>query len=383
MLDRIPNMLPDTLEITNFGAMLAQHCDDDPQHQLIAVQEWAVNNIGSDARAAEDWVTIIRVLRQVICDNLEQVFSLPDAWKYWRALDPLFFQAIVETSRLANSQGQALLLEHTVRLRQQMEKLEQTKTNFVSVAAHELRTPLTIIDGYARILRAETNSYPHLKLYVDGLEDGTSRMDEIIGDLIDVSLIDLQRIELNYQAFYLERIILMVADSLDDRFAARNVALIIMPIKRERRILGDSERLFNAFSKIIMNALKYTPDGGRVTVTTFFNSRPSNQSPTALSDTRGYVDIQITDNGIGINPENLELIFSRFGSFADVNLHSSGKAKFMGDGPGLGLPIAKGIIEAHGGRIWAESKGRDDVACPGSTFHIEMPLLSEMPDVGS
>ncbi|MCA9995577.1 MAG: HAMP domain-containing histidine kinase, partial [Anaerolineales bacterium] len=92
-----------------------------------------------------------------------------------------------------------------------------------------------------------------------------------------------------------------------------------------------------------------------------------------------YIDVQITDTGIGINPEDLEAIFRKFNSTSDVKLHSSGKTKFKGDGPGLGLPIAKGIIEAHGGRIWVESPGCDEVRCPGSTFHIELPVLLEKP----
>jgi len=89
--------------------------------------------------------------------------------------------------------------------------------------------------------------------------------------------------------------------------------------------------------------------------------------------------VQVADTGIGIDPANLEAIFTRFGGVADASLHSSGKTKFKGGGAGLGLPITKGIVEAHGGRIWAESPGCDEKACPGSTFHIELPILREKP----
>ena len=86
-----------------------------------------------------------------------------------------------------------------------------------------------------------------------------------------------------------------------------------------------------------------------------------------------FIDVRVIDTGIGIDPKNLETIFSTFGGTGDVALHSSGKTKFMGGGPGLGLPIAKGIVEAHGGHIWAESEGVDERKFPGSTFHIELP----------
>ena len=86
------------------------------------------------------------------------------------------------------------------------------------------------------------------------------------------------------------------------------------------------------------------------------------------------------DSGIGIDPENQVKIFNKLHPIEDVAVHSSGKTKFKGGGPGLGLPIAKGIIEAHGGRIWVESAGRDELRCPGSTFHILLPVLSEPPD---
>jgi signal transduction histidine kinase len=88
----------------------------------------------------------------------------------------------------------------------------------------------------------------------------------------------------------------------------------------------------------------------------------------------GFVDIQVRDAGIGIDAENLESIFEKFGSIADASLHSSSKTKFKGGGPGLGLPIARGIVEAHGGRVWAESPGHHEENFPGSTFHIELPL---------
>ena len=83
---------------------------------------------------------------------------------------------------------------------------------------------------------------------------------------------------------------------------------------------------------------------------------------------------------MGIPKAYHERIFEKFGQLGRVELHSSGKTKFKGGGPGLGLPIAKGILEAHGGALWVESPGYDEVSCPGSTFHILIPARTEAPD---
>ncbi len=139
---------------------------------------------------------------------------------------------------------------------------------------------------------------------------------------------------------------------------------ITLDIKRDTfpntPIVGDPERLLKAFLKVLLNAVKYTPDGGKVLV-----------SARQLTD---FVDIMIEDTGIGIAPENLELIFEKFSTLGDPARHSSSKVNFKGGGPGLGLVIAKGIIEAHGGTIWAESPGVDEKALPGSRFHLMIPM---------
>ncbi|MFT5195971.1 MAG: signal transduction histidine kinase, partial [Candidatus Promineifilaceae bacterium] len=89
------------------------------------------------------------------------------------------------------------------------------------------------------------------------------------------------------------------------------------------------------------------------------------------------IDIRIADTGVGISNQNLPKIFDPFTGDGDINLHSSSKTKFMGGGPGLGLPIAKGVIEAHGGSLWVESEGYDSIECPGSIFHVELPVLEQ------
>ena len=375
--ERAPNLLPDRQDITEFLSVVQNHVAEPRDVQFSSVQNWASVNIGSDALVASNWVTLLRVIKTEVGERLEQDFSAEVALSHWRQLDDLFTFSLVEASQLARDEDRATMLEYMVKLRHQMTRLERAKTDFVAVAAHELRTPLTVVEGYINILRAEMDTDSHLSLYVDGLTSGALRMKEIISDMIDVSLIDLQTFGLTYQQFYLEKTLLIAADSLDKYFQERNVSLSIAPMPGEQlRTFGDPVRLTKVFSKVLVNALKYTPDGGSVQV----HSELTRQDE-ADEDVAGYVLIKIKDTGIGIAAEDLEKIFEKFTSGSDVSLHSSGKVKFKGGGPGLGLPIAKGIVEAHGGRIWAESPGYDEQGLPGSTFHIELPLWRREPEM--
>ena len=127
-------------------------------------------------------------------------------------------------------------------------------------------------------------------------------------------------------------------------------------------ITADRERLEQAFSCLVQNAIKYTPDGGSITVTGQYIEEEST------------IHVSVRDTGMGIPTSELERIFERFYVLEDTQLHHTSKTALMGGGLGLGLTVARGIIEAHGGRIWAESEGYDETRLPGSTFHILLPL---------
>ncbi len=122
-----------------------------------------------------------------------------------------------------------------------------------------------------------------------------------------------------------------------------------------------------AFTNLISNAVKYTPDHGSITI-------QASLPPSQNGEDDQYIEVIIADSGIGIDPKFHELIFEKFFRIGDPQLHSTGSTKFKGAGPGLGLPIAKGVIEAHGGHIWVESSSEDEERLPGSSFHIVLPV---------
>lgn len=364
-------------DLIEFVAMLAEQAGGLPELQLAAVQAWALMAIGQDAPRAYDWLTTLRIFKEEVGEAIVGKMRPVDALRSWRMLDDVMTYAVIEASQLATDMVRADLLDQLVQLREQKVAFEESKSRFIAVAAHELKTPLTILEGYANMMRTEAEEGSKLRIYVDGLGNGFRRMHEIIEDMIDVSLIDLHSVQLNFREINLEKTVLLVADNVDKYFAERRVELIIMPFYVDTLTFGDEEKLVKALQKILLNGLKYTPDYGQVNISASFIRQDE-----ATETLAGYVDIQVSDTGIGIDEENLELIFQRFKSTSDPSLHSSSKTKFKGGGPGLGLSIARGIVEAHGGRIWAESSGHNEERCPGSTFHIELPIYLKTPDLG-
>ncbi len=130
-------------------------------------------------------------------------------------------------------------------------------------------------------------------------------------------------------------------------------------------ITADTELLHKAFYHVIMNAIKFTPDGGQIII----SGNTITEAPNPPE-----VEITVRDTGIGIAKENQEVVFEKFYQTGEVLMHSSGKTKFKGGGPGLGLAIARGIVEAHGGRIWLESPGYDEETKPGTTVFVRLPV---------
>ncbi len=253
-------------------------------------------------------------------------------------------------------------------IQHKLEQLDKTKSNFISVAAHELKTPLTLIEGYTAMMSDFIpNENGTASQLLDGVKTGVHRLREIVDDMIDVSLIDNSLLSLNFQPLWLKNTFKLLEKELRPICEERNLNLKIKQFKgADQLIFADPERIYQALRNVLTNAIKYTPDKGSVTV-----------------DGRilpGFIEITVEDTGIGISPENQAIIFEKFRQLGKAALHSSGKTKFKGGGPGLGLPITRGIIEAHGGTIWVDSEGYDEEKCPGTTFHILLPDRSEATD---
>jgi signal transduction histidine kinase len=249
------------------------------------------------------------------------------------------------------------------------EQIDKSKSDFISIAAHELKTPLTLIEGYTAMVRERVSKDQanQMEDLLQGIDLGTRRLHAIIDDMIDVSLIDNNLLKISYQPVWINRLLELVQQEFGETIAERSLQFVIKPFPGSNEVtFGDGERLYQALRNIVSNSIKYTPDRGKIII-----------------DGRilpGFTEITVSDTGIGIDPDDQNLIFEKFGRVGSVSLHSSGKTKYKGGGPGLGLPIARGIIEAHGGAIWVESEGCDEKRCPGAIFHVLLPIRKEPPE---
>ncbi len=321
----------------------------------------------SETQVGEIYIRLFDLIYELGRDLLEP----EDVVILFESLVPIQIRVIAYVQKQEMERRMQTLIERAELAQRELERLDESKSRFISVAAHELKTPLTIIDGYTAILRdmlPKDAAAGAVEPLLNGISGGTARLQRIIDDMLDVSLIDNNLLQITFQPLWIDQVL----DILQREIA---------PLIRERRqhfemtnrqvlhkmTYGDPERLYQAFMHLLNNAVKFTPDGGHITV--------------GGRELPGFIEVTIQDTGIGIDPEDQERIFQKFGRLGDVLLHhSSSRSDFKGGGPGLGLPIARGIIEAHGGTVWVESEGYDEEKCPGSTFHVLLPLRDSAPD---
>ncbi len=259
-------------------------------------------------------------------------------------------------------QQRTLELEKTNKI---LEQMDSAKMRFIQIAAHELRTPLTLVQGYAQMVEVKAKENNEYINYTSGILEGTGRMVEVIDNMLDVSRIDNNLLEALPSEVELDQVIEKVKLTFESALEERRLSFIAETLQSLPVIIGDKDLLYKLFYHVIVNAIKYTPDGGCITV-----------SGRVVADDSGVpqVEIAVKDTGIGVDPQNHELVFEKFYQTGEVLLHSSGKTKFKGGGPGLGLAIARGIVNAHHGRIWLESPSFDEATFPGTTVFVRLPI---------
>jgi len=261
-----------------------------------------------------------------------------------------------------------------------LERLDQTKSDFISIASHELRTPLTTMIGYTEMLMEDSALPDTAHEMLKGISKGTRRLHEIMDSMFDIAQIDTRTLQLHVTPVDTALLIKEVSSGLEKSVGERNQTLTIdiptLPLAK-----ADPNLLKKLFQHLLTNAIKFTPNNGKIAITARALPTRSAELP------HGGVEIVISDTGVGIDPSSQDIIFSKFYQPGELSKHSTSKTRFKGSGAGLGLALSKGIVEAHGGRIWVESKGYDDVNFPGSKFHVVLPLNApkngEQPKTGA
>ncbi|HSH02576.1 MAG TPA: GAF domain-containing protein [Anaerolineae bacterium] len=291
----------------------------------------------------------------------------------------------IENARLyAQVQAFNEQLEQEVALRtadlqiayEQLERLDRTKSDFIQITAHELRTPITVLQGYGQLLERDPlfKGHEYQQNLVEGMVKGAQRMHEIVNTMLMMIKVDSRSLVVHPEPLAISRVVKAVVEDLEANIKSRKQVVEIgdelgkMPL-----VTGDIEALVMVMQNLLTNAIKYTPDGGEITIKSHYYETDS-----PLEEGKPAVEVLVTDTGIGISAEAIDLIFTKFYQTGEVANHSSSKTQFKGGGPGLGLAIARGIVEAHEGRLWAESAGYDEENLPGSTFHVVLPVAQEL-----
>jgi len=224
----------------------------------------------------------------------------------------------------------------------------EARDNLLGIVAHDLRNPLGAILMHAAMLRrGDDETDRRSRKPAESIERAATRMNRLIQDLLDVTTIEAGGLSVEFGHVPADQ---LVSDSVDAQKSLASAASLALQLEIEPglpELRGDRERLLQVFENLIGNAVKFTEPGGRITVGAMRRD--------------AEVLFRVSDTGVGVEAENLSHLFDRFWQ----------KRTARRRGAGLGLPIVKGIVEAHGGRIWVESApGR------GSTFFFTIPVAS-------
>ena len=228
------------------------------------------------------------------------------------------------------------------------------KDEFLAIVSHELRTPLNVVTGQAAMIRSGTLTPQQADRAWNSLQRNLALQAQIIEDLLDMSRVVSGKLALEQNPVEVCGLLEDALDETTPTAMSRGLQLALSTPEKPVTIIGDASRLRQVVTNLLTNAVKFTPAGGRVTV-----------SATCQDD---WVVIHVTDTGIGIEPEFLSRVFDRF-----VQADTTSRREFAG--LGLGLAIARELIVRHGGTIDARSKGRG----MGATFEIRLPLAPSPP----
>ena len=259
------------------------------------------------------------------------------------------------TAVIENENGQTIGMVSVLSDITKQKELDNLKSAFVANVSHELRTPLVAIDkSLTLILEKEAGDLSQTQeQFLSIAQRNLKRLSALINDLLDLSKLEAGKMEVRRKRMAINNVIQEVIDSLNNWARSKNITLE----KRIEDLLPDVEidpdRLAQVLTNLVGNAVKFTPNDGKITL------------EAKLSDGKKELEVSVKDTGIGIAPEDLPKIFSKF--------YQCGGERMISDvnGTGIGLSIAKEIVELHGGKIWVESeKGQ------GARFIFTIPLTS-------
>ena len=266
----------------------------------------------------------------------------------------------------------ATLYQELKETNQKLARLERLKSEFISIVSHELRTPLTSIKNSLEIMLSGkcgevTEAYGK---FLDMAKRNSQRLSGIINDLLDLSKIEAGKMDYHFKNTDINTVIAYVKSSIAVLAKNKSQQLVALEGKDLPQVYADSQRLEQVLTNLVSNAVKFTPEGKSITIKSEFINSSDIKYLEIFEESIGklngnYVMVSVSDEGIGISHENLLHVFDKFAQIENSLSRKVG-------GSGLGLPIAKQLIEAHKGAIWCDSKPDQ-----GSTFSFVVPVATE------
>lgn len=256
------------------------------------------------------------------------------------------------TQRKRVEAERSLLLVREQEARERSESANRLKDEFLATISHELRSPLNSMLGWLTLLRTTAMSESRRSQAMETIERNARSQAQLVEDLLDVSRIIQGKLRLNIRTIELTAVIQTAIETLRPAANAKNIALESTLDRDAGTIAGDPDRLQQVIWNLLSNAVKFTPSGGQVRV--------------RLERVDTHVKISVHDTGMGISPKFLPHVFDRF-------QQADGSMTRSYSGLGLGLAIARHLVELHGGYIQADSPGENQ----GATFTVQLPLISE------
>jgi PAS domain S-box-containing protein len=254
----------------------------------------------------------------------------------------------ISASLIHNREGKVIAAASIVNDITPQKELEERKDDFVNMASHELKTPITSMKLYVDTLmkRTKKSADRDTLRMMKGINDQTEKLQGLVNDLLDVSRLQTGKMTFTYDEFRLDE---LVAETIEGiKRSARNQEIVYIR-KAPLKVTADKFRIYQVVANLLTNAIKYSPEGTKITV--------------RVSRENGKAIVSVQDQGIGIPEAQQKKVFGRL-------YQVSGSGESSASGLGMGLYIAKEIIRKHHGTIWVESKDHK-----GSTFYFSLPLI--------
>jgi len=272
-----------------------------------------------------------------------------DVWLHWSATGVRnaagrleYFLAMYEDTDAEHAANEAAAA-HLAGL----ERLNRLKSEFVSLVSHEFRTALVGISGFSEMIRDEDVSLEEAKTYAGDINKDADRLNRMINDMLDLDRIEAGHLTLHPQPVDLNSLLQDAVDRARASSARHVFKSTLDPLQPS--VLADPDRIAQVVANLLSNAIKYSPDGGEIVVGSVARD--------------GHVDVSVRDHGLGIAPDFLQRLFSRYERYEKTS------NKIIGTG--LGLAITRQIVEMHSGKIWVNSE-----LGAGSDFHFTLPLVA-------